>query len=168
MFVFNLDFNQLPSLGACDQMRSYDVRDKPAQTALTDMPKNAASIEGKLKTDLAQFVLMIGVSEQPITLPVSIGLSNWGWNPAYYTATVNGGMNVVPVILNPTGALSGTAQQPLTLEITSTARTTGTYAGRVTVNWAAAGVASPTARKVDLQLIVVDQIHFVYLPLVTR
>lgn len=168
MFVFNLDFNQLPGLGACDQMRSYDVRDTPAQTALSNMTKNAASIEGKLKTDISQLALMIGVSEQPITLPVSIGLSNWGWNPAYYTATVSGGMNVVPGILNPTGALSGTAQQPLNLEITSTTRPTGTYTGQVTVNWSAAGVSNPTARKVDLQLMVVDQIHFVYLPLVTR
>jgi hypothetical protein len=164
MFVFNLDFNQLPSLGACDQMRSYDVRDKPAQTALTNMAKNAASIPGKLKTDVSQVALMIGVSEQPITLPASIGLSNWGWNPAYYTATSNGGLNVVPVILNPTGVLSGTAQRPLNLAIASTLRTTGTYAGQVTVNWSAAGVTNPTPRKVDVQLRVVDPIYRVYLP----
>ena len=168
MFVFNLDFNQLPNLGACDQMRSYDIGNKPAQMSLQAMAKNAASIQGKLKTDAPQLTVMIGVGEQPITLPTSIGLSNWGWNPAYYTATVNGSANVVPSLLNSTGMLTGTAQQPLKLAIPSTARASGIYTGLITVNWSAAGVANPTARKVDLQLLVVDQIHRVYLPAITR
>lgn len=168
MFVFNLDFNQLPGLGACDQMRSYDVRDKPAQAALTDMAKNAASIPGKLKADSTRLTLMIGAGEQPITLPTAISLSNWGWNPAYYTATVNGSANVVPDLLNPTGVLSGTAQQPLNLSIASAVRITGVYTGLVTVNWSTAGMANLGSRKVDLELRVVDQIYRVYLPAIVR
>jgi hypothetical protein len=168
LFVFNLDFNQIGDLGACDQMRSYDVEGKPAQSALTDMPKNAASIQGKLKTDVAQVTLLIGVSEQPITLPASISLSNWGWNPAYYTATASTGADVVPSLLNPTGMLSATAQQPLNLTITSTARTSGIYTGLVTVDWSATGVSNPTARKVNVELRVVEQVYRTYLPATMR
>jgi hypothetical protein len=168
MFVFNLDFNQLSNLRACDQMRSYDLRNKPALAALQAMPKNAASIQGKLKTDGSLVTVMIGVGEQPITLSTSIGLSNWGWNPAYYTATTNSAAYVVPVLLNPTGFLSATAQQPLNLSITSTLRTSGIYSGVVTVNWSAAGVASPTARKVSVELRVVDQVYRTYLPAIMR
>ncbi len=167
MFVFNLDFNKIGKLGACDQMRSYDVAGKPAQTALAnDLTKNVATIQGKLKTDVPQMIFLIGVAEQPITLPASIGLSNWGWNPAYYTATTNAAANVVPSLLNPTGWLSGTAQQPLNLTITSTVRASGFYTGSVTVKWSAAGVANPTARNVNLELHVVDQVHRTYLPVI--
>ncbi len=168
MFVFNLDFNQVPGLGACDQMRSYDVAGKPAQAALADMPKNAATIQGKLKTDVTQVTFLIGVGEQPITLPASIGLSNWGWNPAYYTATASASADIVPSLLNSTGLLSATAQQPLNLVMTSTARASGLYTGLVTVNWSAAGVANPTARRVNVELRVVDQVHRIYLPLIMR
>jgi len=168
MFVFNLDFSQLGNLSACDQMRSYDIEGKPAQSALTDMVKNSASIQGKLKADITQMTLLIGITEQPITLSVSFGLSNWGWNSAYYTATANAGANVVPVFLNPTGMLSATAQQPLNLLITSTARVSGTYTGVVTVNWSASGVSNPTTRKVNVELRVVDQLYRTYLPLVMR
>jgi hypothetical protein len=132
------------------------------------MAKNAASIQGKLKTDVTQLTLMIGVGEQPITLPASFGLSNWGWNAAFYTATAGANANVVPSLLNPTGLLSATAQQPLHLTITSTARTSGIYTGLVTVNWSATGVNNPTARKVDVELRVVEQIYRTYLPTVMR
>ncbi len=168
MFVFNLDFNQLSNLGACDQMRSYDVRNKPAQASLQAMSKNAASIQGKLKTDVPQLTLMIGVGEQPITLPASIGLSNWGWGSAYYTATTNTAANVIPSLLNPTGLLSGTAQQPLNLTITSATRLTGVYTGLVTVNWSSAGVNNPTARKVNVEFRVVGQVYRTYLPSILR
>ncbi len=168
MFVFNLDFNQISGLGACDQMRSYDVTGKPAQTALENMSKNYASIQGKLKTDVTQLTFLIGVGEQPITLPASIGLSNWGWNPAYYTATAKLSADVVPSLLNSTGVLSATAQQPLNLAITSTARASGLYTGLVTVNWSAAGVANPTARKVNVELQIVDQVYRTYLPAILR
>ena len=168
MFVFNLDFNQLSNLGACDQMRSYDVRNKPAQASLQAMSKNAASIQGKLKTDVSQLTLVIGVGEQPITLPSSIGLSNWGWGSTFYTATANIVANVVPSLPNPTGTLSGTAQQPLNLTITSTTRSAGVYTGSVTVIWSAAGVTNPAARKVDVELRLVDQIYRIYLPAILR
>jgi hypothetical protein len=168
MFVFNLDFNQLPGLGTCDQMRSYDVRNKPAQDALQNISKNTASIQGKLKNDVNSISLMIGESEQPLTLPASIGLSNWGWNLAYYTATAKTNANVVPILLNPTGSLSATAQQLVNLAITSTTRASGIYTGSVTVHWSASGVSNPPDRKVSIELQVVPQIYRTYLPLISN
>jgi hypothetical protein len=117
---------------------------------------------------VTQVTFLIGVGEQPITLPASIGLSNWGWNPAYYTATAKAGAGVVPVFSNPTAVLSATAQQALNLAVTSTAHSSGIYTGLVTVNWSAAGVSNPTARKVNVELRVVEQVYRTYLPTCLR
>ncbi len=58
----------------------------------------------------------------------------------------------MPVLLNPTGVLNGTAQRSLLFSLASTNRVSGTYTGRITVNWTAAGVSNPGPRKVDLVL----------------
>jgi len=46
-------------------------------------------------------------------------------------------------------------------------RAPGTYTGTVTVNWYAAG-AGNNPKSIDLQMIVVGDVHRVYLPLITR
>ena len=168
MFVFNLDFNQNSDLPECEQMRYYSITGLPAYAALVDLPKNPGSILGKLKTDSSQVSSLIGINEQPITMTLGLGLSNWGWEPAYYTATAKSNAGVVPVVLNPTGMLAGTAQDTLQLSITSTQRATGIYTGQITVNWSAYGVANPTPRSVLLTLYVVSDVQHIYLPLLSR
>ncbi len=161
MFVFNLDFSQNPALPECEQMRYYSIIDKPAFDALSVMPKNAGSILGTLKTDVKQLAYYIEAIDQPLTFTLSLGLSNWGWEPTYYTATASSGTNVVPIILNPTGTLSATAQRTLFLNITSTDRISGTYTGLVKVYWSTYGLDNPGPRQVSLTLVVSDTIGLI-------
>ncbi len=168
MFVFNLDFNQNPDLLLCEQMRYYSIIDLPAYSALANMTKNPANIPGKLKTDTDLVSYLIGEGEQPITFALGIGLSNWGWQPVAYTATVKNNAAVVPALLNPTGILTGTAQQTLLMNISSSGRFTGVYTGQVTVYWAALEAGNLAQRKVTVALRVAPQVYRTYLPLITR
>jgi hypothetical protein len=168
MFVFNLNFAQDSALAECDQMRYYSVQERAAETALTNLPKNPANIPGRLKTDTSLVSLMIGVNEQPLTPTAAIGLSNWGWRPVTYTASVDTGASIIPVLLNASGTLSGTEQLSLNFTIASTARAVGIYTGQVTVNWTAYEVSNPTPRSVEVELRVVRDIYRTYLPSVRR
>lgn len=158
MFVFNLDFNQDPALPECEQMRYYSISGKPAFDALSAMSKNPGFILGRLKADPSQLSYRIEAIDQPLTFTLGISLSNWGWEPVTYTASVADGAEVVPVLLNPTGMLTGTAQRTLLLSIASADRISGTYTGLVTVDWIAYGVNNPTPRTVNLELEVMDTV----------
>ena len=89
MFVFNLDFNQNPSLSECEQMRYYSVEGKPAKNALASLPKNKASMTGQLRTGASALAVLIDVDEQPVTWTSAVNLYNAGWQSLVYTATVD-------------------------------------------------------------------------------
>ena len=168
MFVFNLDFNQDPLRQPCDQMRFFSVKGQPAESALANMPKNlVTTLTGKLKTAPPAVGGLVGVSEQPLTPALSIDLSNWGWQPVAYTATADTGAALVPVIANPTGTLSATADIPLRMTLPGFSRTLGIYTGTVIVNWSAPGV-NPAVRTVPVQVNVVGQVYRTYLPLLAN
>jgi len=168
MFVFNLDFNQNPALPECEQMRYYSIEGKPAKNALAAMPKSKASLTGKLLTSPQALTIMIDVDEQPVTWTPSAVLVNAGWQSLRYTATVNGSASVVPGLSGATtGTLSATQESLLQLSVPGFSRAPGTYTGTVTVNWYAAG-AGNNPKSIDLQMIVVGDVHRVYLPLITR
>jgi hypothetical protein len=163
MFVFNLNFNLNPDLFECNQMRYYSVQSRPAEAALTTMPKNSAFIPGNLKIDPKSLSVMIDVDWQPITSTYPIYLMNYGWQAFNYTATVKASAPVVPHLLNPIGILSPTAQLPLQIQIGSSGRVTGTYAGTVTIVASPGALGSP--RTVPIELRVVQEVHSIYLPL---
>jgi len=168
MFVFNLDFNQNPSLPQCEQMRYYSIDGKPAQSALAAMPKSKASLTGQFKTSVNQLAIFIGVNEQPISWTSAVNLYNAGWQSLAYTATVNGSASVVPGLSGATaGTLSPTQESLLQLSVPRFSRPLGTYTGTVTVSWYAAGVGNKS-KPIDLQIIVVSDVHRVLLPLITR
>jgi hypothetical protein len=168
MFVFNLDFNQNPSLPECEQMRYYSIEGKPAKSALAAMPKSKASPTGQLQTSAKSLAVLIGVKEQPMTWMPVVSLYNSGWQSLRYTATVNGSASVVPGLSGATaGTLSPTQESLLQLSVPRFSRPLGTYTGTVTVSWYAAGVGNKS-KPIDLQIIVVSDVHRVLLPLITR
>ena len=168
MFVFNFDFNQNPGLSECEQMRYYSIVGKPAQTALHNMSKNKASLTGQLQPSTKLLTILIGADEQPITWTPVIDLYNAGWQPLVYTATVDGGADVVPELSGPaTGTLSATQELPLQLSVPGFSRTLGLYTGTVTVNWYAVE-AGNKPKSIDLQMLVVSQVSRVFLPVVMR
>ena len=169
MFIFNLDFNQRPDLAECEQMRYYSIEGKPdTKSALAAMPKSKASLTGQLQTSSKSLAILIGVNEQPITWMPVVSLYNSGWQSLRYTATVNGSASVVPGLSGAAmGTLSPTQEALLQLTVPGFSRTLGSYTGTVTVSWYAAG-AGNKPKAINLQMIVVNDIHRVYLPLITR
>ncbi|HTP06626.1 MAG TPA: hypothetical protein VMP08_00130 [Anaerolineae bacterium] len=168
MFVFNLDFNQNPSLAECEQMRFYSIEGKPAKDALAALPKNKANVTGQLKTDTSVLSILIGIDEQPMTWTPAANLYNAGWQSLRYTATVDSSASVVPILSGAaTGTLSATQETWLPVSVPGFSRTLGTYTGTVRVNWYAAG-AGNNPRSIGLQMIVVSNVYRIYLPVIGR
>jgi hypothetical protein len=169
MFVFNLNFDAAPwYTNECEQMLWYSVREgSPAEAALTSLVKNPANIPGRLRTSVTSVKWLVGVSEQPVTLNASVDLANWGWGSLIYTATVDSAASLVPTIISPTGSLSATAERYLNLTLPAFTGTLGTYTGTLTLNWLAAG-AGNNPRKIALEVVVVPEIHYAYLPAITK
>jgi hypothetical protein len=168
MLMFNLDFNQNPGLPACEQMRFYSIKGKPAENALKNMAKSKASLTGLLQVSTRLLVALIDVDEQPTTWTSNVSLGNAGWQSLVYTATVDGSASVVPVLSGTTtGTLSATQETVLQLNVPGFSRTLGTYTGTVTASWYAAG-AGNKPKPIEVQLIVVSDVWRVYLPMIAR
>ncbi len=167
MFMFNFDFVQNSDLPPCEQMRYYSIKGKPAESALKAMSKSKASLTGKLSVDNAALSILVVSDTQPLTWTPSLNLGNAGWQVLQYTITVDLGAGVAPLVANPTGTLSATAQLPLSLSVPVFSRTVGIYTGTLAIDWYAAG-AGNKPRSVALTLIVLTDVQQVYLPLITR
>ncbi len=161
MFIFNLNFNTSPYYDECEQMRFYGVQDRPAEAALTNMPKYKADLSAKLKS-VKSIDLLIQQTWQPITLTTSLNLTNSGWQSLIFTATADSSANVVPIDFDAMGTLSPTTQTNLPLIITSTDRSIGLYTGTLMV---ATSIGAP--RTVTLNLRVADHVYQAYLPLIS-
>ncbi len=166
MFVFNFDFSTGP-YPTCEQMRFYSVQDRPAETALTAMPKNYASIAGRLRTTTSAVQWVVDADRQPITLTARVDVANWGWGPVAYTATVDASASVVPQLLNPIGSLAPTAESFVELRLPGLSRPPGTVTGTLTINWSAPGAAN-NPRVVPLQVAVLNLPYHAYAPLIAR
>ncbi|MBI5565687.1 MAG: hypothetical protein HY870_12405 [Chloroflexi bacterium] len=169
MFIFNLNFYSAPwYTNDCEQMLWYSVRaDSPAESALTSLVKNIPSPAGRLRTETSAIKWLVDVDEQPVALNASVDLANWGWQSLVYTATVDPAASLVPTIISPTGSLSATAVSYLTLSMPAFTRALGAYTGTLTLNWYAAG-AGNNPRLVALQVDVVSEVYFAYLPAVLK
>lgn len=166
MFIFNLDFN-VAAYPECEQMRFYGVQDRPAESALTALPKNPASLAGRLRTSTTALRWTVDANLQPLTLAANIDVANWGWGTVQYTATVDTAASLVPDLANPIGTLSPTAQAYLAISLPGFTRTLDTYTGTLTVNWFATGAAN-NPRVVPLEVTVLDLPQHTFLPLLTR
>jgi hypothetical protein len=163
-----LDFNVNPALPECEQMRYYSIKGKPAESALTNMPKNKASLTGQLQTSPKSLMILIAADEQPITWTPSVDLFNAGWQSLVYTATVDGSTSVVPGLSGATtGTLSATQESLLQLSVPAFSRTLGIYTGTVVVSWYAAG-AGNKPKPIDLQMVVISDVYHTSLPLIMR
>lgn len=167
MFVSNLDFAQNPALPSCEPMRYYSIKSKPAESALKAMSKSKASLTGKLTVDNTALSILIVSDTQPLTWTPGLNLGNAGWQALQYTVTVDLGASVAPLVANPIGTLSATAQLPLSLSVPVFSRTVGIYTGTLAIDWYAAG-AGNKPRNVALTMIVVTDVQRVYLPSIVR
>ncbi len=165
MFIFNLNFNQAGYV-TCEQMRYYSVQGRPAEAALTAMPKVTAPKVGELAVSPSTVAAMITRSQPPFTQTVPIQLQNVGTAVFTYTAVLTPG-SLAPTLSGSSSApISPTASAWLTVTIASSGRPTGTYTAWLTITATSGTTNAPTT--IPLNLFIVDQIHKVYLPVVKR
>jgi hypothetical protein len=165
MFVFNLNFNQA-GYATCEQMRYYAVQGRPAEPALSAMPKVQTPLIGELSVSSSALGTMITPDQQPFTQETAVSLSNVGTAVFTYTITTNPG-SLTPILTNDSGAVQPGETAVFTVIISSTGQPTGTYSADLVVT------AVPTDTvgipvTIPVRLFIVDQIYATYLPLVER
>ena len=167
LFVFNLDFNTVPSYADCEQMRYYSVAGRMAQAALTTIPKRPVLAAAALSVSTSSIAAMIAVADQPVTRTTPVHIGNTGSMTMTWSAQANTGAALVPALNPVSGTLAPGQSQTMSVTWASTARPIGVYTGAITLT------AAPTdtlnaPMTIPLTLFVVHQVYSVYLPLIAK
>lgn len=162
MFVFNLNFNTAPYYPECEQMRFYGIEGRPAQAALTAMPKNKEP--GRLKAQPNSILMLIQTSDQPISRTFTLNFSNTGWQTLRYTVTAHLDQPVLPTLTNASRNLNSMISKVTSVIISTTDRISGTYTGSLTVTASPGALGVPIVIPIELR--VVDMLYRSYLPLI--
>ncbi len=165
MFVFNLNFNQAPWFPTCEQMRYYSVAGRPAQAALTAMPKVITPPTAELIVGTTEIVYMITVDQQPFTHTRAIDLTNIGTFSLTYTMTVHSG-TLTPTLMNANGTIPPASQAQSFVIINSNGKPTGTYMATVIITATHGTIGVPVT--IPVTLFIVDEIHTLYFPAILR
>ncbi len=162
MFVFNLNFNTAPWYPTCEQMRYYAVKDRPAETALRDLPKNPATPAASLLAYPPALTWLIQADQQPQASDLRLTLRNGGWVDTSFMVTADGGADLVPVIGNGSGTLTATGETVVNIGLSSAGRPVGVYGGEMTLTGTPGTLGSPTL--IPLTLHVVPALFQTFLP----
>ncbi len=165
MFVFNLNFNKA-GYAACEQMRFYAVQDRPAESALSTMPKVAGAAIGELTVSPANITEIITPTQQPYAVTRTVTLENTGTKVFSYTVTAVSPNPLIPTIISSTGTLDPNGQSTVQIVVESTGRTTGTYIGAVSIGTTISTETEPTT--LPVMLYIFDELHQTFLPFVER
>lgn len=168
MFIFNLNFNVAPWItDQCEQMRYYAVANRPAEAALTAMPKVAGAGVGELAVVPGAVTAVYTPTQQPIDETISVTLKNTGAAPLAYTMTVQ---TMPPLNLNVTGPLTGSLavgeETAVPLPYSLDGQSVGSYAGSLQIETSSNGVAN--SQNVPVTVHLWAEIHRIFLPLAER
>jgi hypothetical protein len=117
MFIFNLNFNDPGAYPLCEQMRYYAVEDRPAEPALSNLPKNPVSTNPVLTHQPLSLRRFVDVDDMPATTAVTFNLGNEGWQPLAYTLSVAAANGLTVTIPQPTGQIGYLQQVPVQLTV---------------------------------------------------
>lgn len=168
MFIFNLNFNVAPWItDPCEQMRFYSVQGRPAEAALTALPKVAGAGVGELWVAPGTVTAVHTPAQQPISQTIAVTIKNVGTAPLEYTLSLQ---DTPPLALSLTSALTGTLDvdeaTAVSLEYTLNNQATGSYTGTLHIATSSNGVTDSQAVPVTVHLW--DQINETFLPVVIR
>ncbi|MEM7336771.1 MAG: hypothetical protein AAF490_32160, partial [Chloroflexota bacterium] len=168
MFIFNLNFNTAPWItDQCEQMRFYGVQGRPAETALSEMPKVVSVPVGELTVSPVQWTDVITTGQQPYTSSMAIQLTNSGDANLSYTIGIDIGTDLTLTLQSPaTGLLTPSETNTVTVNIDSAVQTAGQYSGGVTITAVSNSIS--TTQSVNYRLFVFDQLFTTYLPLMSK
>jgi hypothetical protein len=168
MFIFNLNFNIAPWItDPCEQMRYYAVANRPAEAALTAMPKVAGAGVGELLVLPGAVTAVYTPTQQPIDETISLTLKNVGTAPLAYTLTLQ---TILPLTLNVTvpliGSLDVGVETAVPLQFALTGQPVGSYTGTLHIETSSNGVSG--SRNVPVTVHLWDAIYRTALPFVVR
>ena len=166
MFIFNLNFNKASYYIECEQMRFYAVQDRPAEAALSAMPKVQMLLVGELSVSSSTVGAMITPDQQPFTHEFALPISNVGTAVFTYTVTANPD-SLTPGLTNSSSVVEPGGTAVVTVTLSSSGQPTGTYSADLMVT----AVPSDTVGipvTIPVKLFIVDQIYTNYLPLVLK
>lgn len=164
MFIFNLNFNQAGYYPECEQMRYYAVQGRPAEAALSVMPK--VTPVGELSVSDAAIAAMITPGQQPFTREVALPIENVGTAVFTYTITANPGSLTLD-LASSSGPVQPGATAVFTVTLSSSSQPIGTYSADLVVTAVPTDtIGAPVS--IPVRLFIVDQIYPTYLPLAAR
>lgn len=167
MFIFNLNFNQAPIYPECEQMRFYGVMGRPAEQALTDMPKVSPPATGVLEVSPLSLTTIITPGQLPMTHTAVLHLHNSGVTALDYTIAATPTAPLA-ITLPPTttGALAAGQSVTMPVQLALPIQPIGLYTGTVTAVSTSAGLT--TTQTIPVRVYVWETIQRVYLPVVLR
>lgn len=166
MFIFNLNFNLAPIYPECEQMRFYSVMGRPAEQALTDMPKVTPPATGLLDVTPLSFTDIITPGQQPYTGTAVFQFRNAGPQALVYTATAQTGTPLTVTVPVTAGSLLPHVSMAVTVTLTTITRPVGIYTGTLMITSTSAGVTA--TQTIPVTLYVWETVDRVYLPMVVR
>jgi len=166
MFVFNLNFNKAGYYALCEQMRFYAVQDRPAESALSAMPKVAGAAIGELAVSPASITEIITPTQQPYAVTRTVKIENTGTKVFSYTVTAVTPNPLIPTIISPTDTLNPGEQSTFQVVIESDGRSVGSYNSAVSIETTISTETEPVTLPVTL--FVFDTIHQAFLPMTIR
>lgn len=167
LFVFNLNFNEAPWFVECEQMRFYSVAGRPAEAALTAMPKVSPPATGVLAVTPLNVTAVITPSQQPYSQVTNIRLENVGTQPLVYTATVQSSAPFTLTIgNNQQNSLDPNQFLTMPLHLEAAGLLPGSYSGTIALVSESDGVL--VTQEINVFLFIWDRIERVMLPVVVR
>ncbi|MEM8862181.1 MAG: hypothetical protein AAGD96_28000 [Chloroflexota bacterium] len=170
LILFNLNFNKAGYYSRCEQMTFYSVEDRPAETALKELPKAYEFVQPEpipVVTQSGQWSALITADQQPYTMTAKLTISNTGDAPFTYTISISDTQGITPTVIGELSAVvSATSSTELEFEVAAISLVTGSFSSQVSLNTEPALEGYP--QLFDIQMVVADRIFSTYLPAITR
>jgi hypothetical protein len=166
MFIFNLNFNESPVYPECEQMRFYSVMGRPAEQALTDMPKVSPPATGMLEVNPLALTQIITPGQQPFSHTAVLHLSNMNTQPLTFALAAQAGTPFTITLPITMGSLAAKANTAVTVSLAAISQPVGIYTSTIAITSQSAGITDTYNWPVTLY--VWSEVHRVYLPTVVR
>lgn len=166
MFVFNLNFNTAPWISdQCEQMRFYGVEGRPAEAALSNMPKVVTEPVGELSVTPSSWVNGVENGSLPFAETAVFQLTNSGTATLNYNISVDSGNDLNLTLQSPaSGSLMPGESVNVEIDITLGNQPVGTYSGGITIN--ATGDDLDQNENIEFRLLVWEDLFNHYLPII--
>ncbi|MCP4420726.1 MAG: hypothetical protein GY805_29305, partial [Chloroflexi bacterium] len=168
LILFNLNFNVVPWItDPCEQMRFYSVVNRPAEAALTAMPKVAGAGVGELSVVPGSITAVYTPTQQPISQTVTVTLKNVGTEPLAYTITLQTSPSLTLTLSAPlTGTLEANQETDVPLHYAIGNQPTGIYKGTMQIETSSNNVLRIT--NFPATLFIWDEVFQTFIPLLLR